>query len=173
MSAYTQSGCSGAFSGRKSIGEVELLINWLAGYGVPVVFVSGDEAVRNELDDYDCEFFATNESGKDTFDRQKVLERMRSHIKRAIDLSEEKPYYDNSAIKVKLIGESYYKWIPRELFSIEHGMVVFPDTEKFVAKLFTLCMFLNIAEEYQRLRMHHLGRHIKESSVRVEKDCRK
>lgn len=161
------------FLGEKSIGEVELLINWLAGYGVPVVFVSGDEAVRKELHGYDCEFFATGEAGKGTFDRQIIIERMRPHIKKAlVILEEEKTHYDNSKIKVKLIGESYYKWIPRELFSIDHGMVIFPDTEKFITTLFTFCMFLNIAEEYQRLRMHQLGRKIKRSGVCVEKDRR-
>lgn len=159
------------FLGEKSIGEVELLINWLAGYGVPVVFVSGDEAVRRELVGYKCEFFATGEAGEGTFSQQAILSQLRPYIKKALDLlGKEKRGYDNSAIKVKLIGESYYKWLPRELFSIEYGMVIFQNTKKFIEILFDFCMFLNIAEEYQRLRMRYLGSIIKRSDVHVEKD---
>lgn len=161
------------FLGEKSIGEVELLINWLAGYGVPVVFVSGDEAVKRELDGYDCEFYAVKEAGKETLDRHALLVKMRPHIKKALGLQrEEKTRYDNSAIKVKLIGESYYKWMPPELFSIDNGMVIFPDTERFMSSLYSLCMFLNVAEKYQRLRMHYLVRKIKRSGICVEKDHR-
>lgn len=161
------------FLGEKSIGEVELLINWLAGYGVPVVFVSGDDAVKKELDGYDCEFYAANEAGKEVLDRQALLERMRPHIKKALGLpGEKKTRYDNSAIKVKLIGESYYKWMPPELFSIDNEMVVFPDTERFISSLYSFCMFLNVAERYQRLRMHYLVSKIKGSGVCVEKDRR-
>lgn len=161
------------FLGEKSIGEVELVINWLAGYGVPVVFVSGDDAVKKELDGYDCEFYAVNEAGKEDLDQQALSEKMRLHIKKALDLPrDKKTHYDNSVIKVKLIGESYYKWIPRELFSIENKMVVFSDTEKFISLLLSFCEFLNIAEEYQRLRMRYLVRKIKNSGVCVEADQR-
>lgn len=72
------------FLGEKSIGEVELVINWLAGHGVPVVFVSGDNAVKKELDGYDCEFYASNEAGKEAFARQALLEKTRPHIKKAL-----------------------------------------------------------------------------------------
>jgi len=159
------------FLGEKSIGEVELVINWLAGHGVPVVFVSGDNAVKKELNGYSCEFYAANEAGKEVLDRQVLLEQMRPHITRALDLpGEEKTRYDDSVIKVKLIGESYYKWMPRELFSVDNGLMVFPDTERFILSLLSFCEFLNIAEEYQRLRMSHLVRKIKRSGVCVEKD---
>lgn len=161
------------FLGEKSIGEVELLINWLAGHGVSVIFVSGDDAVKKELDGYDCEFCATNISGKELLDPQALLEQMRLHIKKALDLPrEEEPHYDDSAIKVKLIGESHYKWMPRELFSIDNGMMVFPDTEKFISSILSFCGFLNIAEEYQRFRMHHLVKKVRRSGVCVEKDRR-
>lgn len=161
------------FLGEKSIGEVELLINWLAGYGVPVVFVSGDDAVKKELGGCGCEFYTANGIEKEALDRQALLVEMRAHIKKALDLpGVQIARYDNSAIKVKLIGESYYKWMPPELFSIDNGMVVFPDTERFISSLFSFCMFLNVAERYQRLRMHYLVKKIKRSGVCVEKDHR-
>lgn len=163
----------GLFLGEKSIGEVELVINWLAGHGVPVVFVSGDEMVQKELDDYDCEFYATNGTNREFLDQKVLLKQMRMHIKKALNLSgKEKPHYDNSTIKVKLIGESYYKWIPHELFLLDNGMVVFSDTERFMSLILSFCMFLNIAEEYQRLRIRHLIRKIKNNITCVEKDYR-
>ena len=73
---------------------------------------------------------------------------------------------------MKLIGESYYKWMPRELFSMENDRVVFSDTEEFVSSLFPFCGFLNIAEEYQRLRMSHLVKKVRQSGACVEKDPR-
>ncbi len=161
------------FLGEKSIGEVELVINWLAGHGVPVVFVSGDEAVRKELDGHRCEFYVTNEAGKEDLDQKVLLEQMGPYIKRALDLvGVVKTRYDVSTVKVKLMGENYYKWLPQELFSIENGKVVFLDTESFILRLFSFCMFLNIADQYQRLRMSHLVKRIKKSSDCVEKDLR-
>lgn len=161
------------FLGEKSIGEVELMINWLAGHGVPVIFVSGDDAVKKELDGYDCEFYAVNEARKEYLDQKALLEQMRPHIQKALDLPrEKKTHYDDSVIKVRLIGESYYKWMPRELFSLENEMVVFPNTEGFISSLLSFCRFLNVAEEYQRLRMHHLVKKVRRSGIYVEKDCR-
>lgn len=159
--------------GEKSIGEVELLINWLAGHGVPVLFVSGDEAVKKELDGYACEFYASNKDGMESLDQQTLLERMESHIKRALESQKEiEPRYNDCAIKVKLIGESYCKWMPRELFSTEEEMVIFPDTESFMMSLLSLCGFLNIAEEYQSLRMRHLVGKIRKNSACVEGDAK-
>lgn len=161
------------FLGEKSIGEVELMINWLAGHGVPVIFVSGDSAVKEELDDYDCEFYATSDAVKEYSERQQLLVQMKLHIKKALDLPrEKKTHYKDSPIKVKLIGESYYKWLPRELFLIDNERVVFPDTENFIFLLLPFCRFLNIAEEYQRLRMHYLVRKAKSSDVCMENDRR-
>lgn len=161
------------FLGEKSIGEVELLINWLAGHGVPVLFISGDEAVKKELDGYVCEFYASNKDGMESLDRQTLLERMEPHMKRALESQNGiEPRYNDRAIKVKLIGESYYKWMPHELFSIEEGMVIFPDTESFMMSLLSFCRFLNIAEEYQSLRMRHLVGKIRTNSACVEGDAK-
>ncbi len=161
------------FLGEKSIGEVGLMINWLAGHGVPVIFVSGDDAVKKELDGYDCEFYATKKAGEEDLDPQELPEQMRPYIRKALDLpGKERINYDDSPIKVKLIGESYYKWMPRELFSMENDRVVFSDTEEFVSSLFPFCGFLNIAEEYQRLRMSHLVKKVRQSGACVEKDPR-
>lgn len=51
-------------------------------------------------------------------------------------------------------------------------MVVFPDTESFMMSLLSFCRFLNIAEEYQSLRMRHLVGKIRKNSVCVERDVR-
>ncbi len=171
------------FLGEKSIGEVGLLINWLAGHGVPVVFVGGDSAVKKELAGYECVFYASNATRVELSDKgssseqislsasKSLLDRMTPYVKYALDsLGEIKLCYDVSAMKVKLIGENYYKWMPQELFSTEKGMVVFPDTERFIQSLLPFCEFLNIAEEYQRVRIHYLVRKIKISGICVEKD---
>lgn len=161
------------FLGEKSIGEVELLINWLAGYGVPVVFVSGDSAVKKELNGYNCVFYAADRTGEKVSDRHALLEHMLSSIKMALDLPGNKEVcYNDSVIKVKLERENCYKWLPGEIFSIENGMVVFPDTEKFISSLLPFCEFLNLAEGYQRLRLKHLGKKIRENYACVEKDSR-
>lgn len=161
------------YLGEKSIGEVELMINWLAGHGVPVVFVSGDSAVKEELEGYDCEFYATDGTVKEGLDQQALLEQMRLHLKKALEVrSRIVPHYDGREIKLKLIGEGYDKFVPRELFHVREGFVVFPDTENFILSLLPFCEFLNIAEEYQRLRMRYLGRKIKKSGIYVEKDLR-
>ena len=115
----------------------------------------------------------TNEAGKEDLDQKVLLEQMGPYIKRALDLvGVVKTRYDVSTVKVKLMGENYYKWLPQELFSIENGKVVFLDTESFILRLFSFCMFLNIADQYQRLRMSHLVKRIKKSSDCVEKDLR-
>lgn len=161
------------FLGEKSIGEVELLINWLARHGVPVIFVSGDKEVKKELNDFDCEFFSTTGTENKYSDQQALYKQMQLCIKKALNLSKKiKPHYNNSSIKVKLIGESYYKWLPCELFSIDNEMVVFPDTESFISLLLPFCRFLNIAEAYQRLRMRYLGTEIRKAGVCMEKDNR-
>lgn len=73
------------YLGEKSIGEVELLINWLAGYGVPVIFVSGDEAVKKELTDYGGKFYVSNAVGTELLDEKMLSEQMTPHIKKALD----------------------------------------------------------------------------------------
>ena len=162
------------FLGEKSIGEVELLINWLAGHGVPVVFVSGDGAVKGELVNYDCEFYASNEPGTEALEQQVLLEQMALHIKKALDSDRDiKPHYDDRVLKVKLVGESYYKFMPCELFDVRDGLVVFSDTESFMMSLLLFCRFLNISDEYQHLRVHHLAGLIKKSGGGcVESDVR-
>ncbi len=161
------------YLGEKSIGEVGLMINWLAGHGVPVVFVSGDSAVKKELDGYDGEFYATNEKESDDLDRQTLMELMKPYIQRALGIKDRDIlHYNDHEIRLRLIGEVYNKFVPQELFLVREGFIVFPNTESFILSLLPLCEFLNIAEEYQRLRIRHLVKKIKKSGVRVEKDRR-
>lgn len=161
------------YLGERGIGEVELLINWLAGHGVPVVFVSGDEAVKKELDNYGGEFYASNAGGAELPDEKLLSEQITLHVKKALHLkSRIAPHYDNGEIKLRLIGESYDKFVPRELFYVKDGLIAFSDTESFIASLCSLCEFLNIAEQYQRLRMRHLIQKVKKTGVCLEKDTK-
>lgn len=161
------------YLGEKSIGEVELLINWLAGHGVPVVFVGGDDAVKKELTGYDGEFYASNMVGVELPDGKVLLEQMLPHIKKALDTKHRiVPHYDNCEIRLRLLGESYDKFVPRELFHVRDGLVVFPDTESFIMSLRSLCEFLNIAEQYQGLRMRHLIQKVKKAGFCLEKDAK-
>ena len=161
------------YLGEKSIGEVELLINWLAGHGVPVVFVSGDEAVKKELDNYDGVFYAPNAAGVELLDKKALLAQMTRHIRKALEAKARIiPDYDDCEIRLRLIGESYNKFVPHELFPVKAGMVTFSDTESFVLSLRSFCEFLNIAEQYQGLRIRHLIKKIRETGFCLERDAR-
>lgn len=161
------------YLGEKSIGEVALLINWLASHGVPVIFVSGDDAVKKELTGYGGEFYVSNAVGTELLDGKVLSEQMTPHIKKALDSKNRiVPHYDDREIRLRLIGENYDKFVPHELFSMKDGLVVFADTESFVLSLRSLCEFLNIAEQYQRLRTRHLIKKIRKTEFCIERDVK-
>lgn len=53
--------------GASPIGEANLLINWLAYYGINVILVTGDASVQGELTNYYGEFLATHENSRGSY----------------------------------------------------------------------------------------------------------
>lgn len=141
--------------GGKSIGEVGLLINWLSFYDVPVVYISGDQSLRYEIQDYECEFVATKSVKGEKIFLEDIEQDIYKHIERAL-CHDKKCGYIEDNIVVKTVGMNYTKYLPEEIFDIREELVVFDNTVEFVDKLKVLCDFLNISGMYQYKRISFL-----------------
>lgn len=157
--------------GENDIGEVELLINWMAFYGVPVVYISGDESVKSELENYNGEFVATKSIGGKRVCLDYKKADILTHIKSALS-KEIKMQYVDCRVVIKLVGTNYIKFMPRELFEIDNNAIIFRDTIEFVRKLRLLCDFLNIAEMSQYKRIKLLIQKIKNTHQNLSSDVK-
>lgn len=147
------------YLGETAIGEVSLLINWLSYYGIPVVFISGDEAILKEITWFPCVFWATNPLNiinKDDLEQKlhQSLMQENTHV-----------IYDKSPVSIQLINDKYLEFLPSEIFTVQNNRIVFSDTTALMNSILELCVFLNIADSYQLRRIQHLHRIIKKNHI--------
>lgn len=143
-----------------SVGEVFLMCNFLSYYKIPVLYISGDKTIENELNDYKGVFLATKQIGEKTKQLTENKYVIECAVYAALNKITECVYYD-APIEVQLIGTNYSKFIPQEIFVVKYNSVFFKDTVDFFYNLKRLCLFLNIAEEYHNMRMKVLASKIK------------
>lgn len=135
-----------------SVGEVTLVRNYLAYHRIPVLFISGDNSIDEELKDYNGVFMCTKKIGekeRDLDDNKTTMDYLLS----AALAKQCSCVYEPTPIKVQLIGPNYSKFLPREIFCVTNDMVIYPNTVSFFNNLYCLCMFLNAAENYHNMRM--------------------
>ena len=149
------------FLGSRSVGEVSLLINYLAYYNVPVNFISGDYSISEELIGYKGEFWETKRVGElpKELDAQKdfiadVVGRALSHNNCA--------EYIQENILIDLKGKHTMNFIPPECAIKVKGKLYYENVNCFFSKLYSLCQYLNLASSYQDIRLKALCENIGE-----------
>ena len=142
--------------GQTSIGEVSLLQNWLAFFNIPVIYISGDQSIENELLHYNGEFLPVKgvKIGAPPLSAQR--QRIAVALRSAITKRSPVPEYCSDPVFVQIINENWLKLMPPECFTTQANGVVFHNTVEFIEKLPLLCSFLNIFEQYQYTRFRAL-----------------
>lgn len=141
--------------GKEIIGEVALVINWLAFFNIPVVYISGDQTIEHELRHYQGVFCVTKSKG--TYESN--LEEKTTQIEQSIILSLNCPRmvrYIDQQIRIDLRNPNYCVFIPREEFTCKENAIYFEDTVSLVQNLQLFCSYLNIAARYHSLRIGRL-----------------
>ena len=141
--------------GDKYIGEVGLLTDWLAALGIPTVYISGDQSIKAELQDFTGVFLPVKgqEMGVLSLDDMKMA--IQIAIEKAI-INEASCHYREAPVRIKLIGETYEKHIPAECFEKEEGEVIFHNSGHLIQSLPLFCECLNCAEWFQQTRFAQL-----------------
>lgn len=153
------------YLGDTDIGELRLVENILAYYRIPIVYVSGDKTVKEELGPSNyvfCEVKGIN------LCKDKIFENIRNSIKSALHLQAVVKQYDNSKISLSLINNSFLRNIPREQFVVNKNKILFKDSLSFISSMCILSEFLNLSSYYQKLRIKRLVSKIKMNKNRID-----
>lgn len=143
-----------------SVGEVSLMCNLFSYYKIPILYISGDKTIENELNNYKGVFLATKQVGEKPKQLTENKYNIECSIYTALNKRTECVYCD-APIEVQLIGQNYSKFIPQEIFCVKQESVFFKNTVDFFNNLKCLCSFLNIAEAYHNMRIRILASKIK------------
>ncbi len=158
------------YIGNKDIGELSFIINWLAYYKIPIIYVSGDETLEREVE---------NELGNDfngIFCKVKTLSSLeifpliniKEALSKCLSLSPVCCKYDESELKVELTAESLSKLIPDEICTVYNNFLLFKDTMSFVNNLQDLCYYINLSSGYHHRRVKSVSKLIRAKYASVE-----
>ena len=152
------------YLGNTDIGELRLVENILAYYRIPIVYISGDKTVKDELEPSNyvfCEVKGIN------LCKDKILENIRNSIKSALNLQVVAKPYDNSNISLSLINNSFLRNIPREQFVVNKNKILFKESLSFISSMCILSEYLNLSSYYQKLRIKRLVSKIKINKIMI------
>ncbi len=143
------------FLGEKNIGEIGLVQNCLAFYGIPVIYISGDYGILDELNDFKGEVCIVKNIDLPNEGIDIIKTKISFSIAQALK-SDFKPKYNDSLTKIQLVNPERLQFFPKEIFTIESDLIVFKNTMELIDSLLILCDFLNVAEAYYNLRIQNL-----------------
>jgi D-aminopeptidase len=148
--------------GKKEIGEIEFITNFLAFYGVPVFCVTGDEGAREEVESLGISFYATKSISDNEVVERDAYNKQINAIDEALLQPQMKYKYDDSAVEVVFKNNSIQDYLPERIFNTSDQGVIFNDTLHLNEDLYGLCMYLNAAHEYRSNQIRLIAKHIKE-----------
>lgn len=158
--------------GEQIVGEVGLLMDWLASYGIPAVYISGDQSIKAELCDYAGVFVPVKGREIGVPSLNELKDSIHTAIKRAI-VNVQMPVCRKESVQIELIGETYVKHIPMECFEVKGCEIIFQSSRQLVQIMPLLCEFLNIADWFQQTRFAQLKRRLsKADKALINRDAR-
>lgn len=139
------------YMGESLCGEVSLIINWLAYYGVKTIFISGDRELKNEIRMNNSYFFETKSCDdlqylKDLqFDAR--YDELTALLERAWENRKviEQKKYNPREIRIVFFQENILSLLPSSIYQITENKIFFTDTKIFIDELYVLCQYINIA----------------------------
>lgn len=141
----------------KSAGEFTLISNWLAAYGVPVVFTSGESRLEEEICAYDstAKYYLYSE-----LHDVEELDHMGEKLLESLTLKTRLPAYNSAPVFVTLRSAVVYDFLQPELFPLEDKRIVFQNTIDFFDKLYILSHIIDTANLYTHIITTCIKRHI-------------
>ncbi len=145
---------SALYVGDYQCGEVTLLIDWLAYYEVKTIFVSGDLSVQDEIQKYDCLFYATKSNEdlrkKESVDLEIRYSQLLTRLSEAMDRRKicKKIKHCSSEVKVKFRKGCLTELLPRTIFKVKNEMVFFDNTKQFIDELYAFCQYINAGQSW-------------------------
>ena len=137
--------------GNRVVGEIEMIANALAFFGIRVAAVAGDESARPEAVSMNVPFYAT----KTRISTGKTVDENYAGLCGFITsaLSNPSQYsmsYNAQKVSIQFYNKMYLGCIPDGLFKKEKDRLVFTDTMEFFQSIYGLSMFLNASNMLQR-----------------------
>lgn len=130
----------------KIVGEIELMTNFLAFYGVKVCFVAGDESAKEEVKRSKALFFPTKHAGIVSPPKSEIYKSLISKMEQSLTSRENDPYfYNDGIIEVQFQNNDYLRFFPSYFFLIEDNRIVFQNVIDFYNNAFSFCRYLNAA----------------------------
>ncbi len=172
--------------GNKIVGELQIYINWLSYYKIPVILVSCDDVAMEEIKKVNC----IKNISKYKENRNESLEYLYNRLKENILLSLELPLknteYDDSNISIKFINDDFLKYFESINYDLKENYICYYDTLEFIDDMINLSNILNEAsqKEYllissfvKNLRMNYSNFSVKEINdddftIFINKDIR-
>lgn len=141
------------YLGDKVVGELEIYINWLSYYDIPIAFVSCDDVAMEEIRRVDCikniSKSKNNLLNNNNFDKN--YEKLSKNIllgltNKHIGVTQ----YKNDKVRIKLADNSIIYKLDKKVFNIKNQLIEFTDTINFIEKIIVLANELNrlIYEEF-------------------------
>lgn len=148
------------FLGDYEVGEIEIISNLLAFYKIPVVLISAEKIVIDNLL-YDCCYHIVD----DNADREVQYKELGNCVKKSLVYEGERITYDSSSLKIKYDRDTL-------IFSEASGIYLqseFRDTLDFCKKISTIAKKLNkIAERSILFMLKEINRMKPESLEEVK-----
>lgn len=130
-----------ALLNNQEIGEVTLISLWLQSYGIPILWVNGEDILKKEVLNINLNFVSNNyiyENKLDYSVKQQIM------------------YLDNKPIKIEFIYEKLLDAFPPSIFKLKDKFVEFDNISDFLLHLSELSIFLNAAKNYHLMYIKKL-----------------
>lgn len=137
----------------ESVGELELFINLLNYYSIPVFFVSGEKELAHEIKghNYITYLYSSTDNSVDG---------MAKTFFTAFNETAEFGKYNGESIRIKLAANIYYEFIPQTVFPIEQGHLHCDSTLFLFDVLPTLCYALDMAKSFRASAINRIKQFI-------------
>lgn len=154
--------------GKREIGEVEFVINYLSYFNINVIYISGDSNIRDELIGYKGIFCPIKSLVHENQSKDQLYTKVKTYLTKSLLEDVPMQNYNSSQIKIKLMSDTFIKFIPSELFSIRGKNILFKNTIDAYAKIKELCFFLNLSENYLVFLVRRISAMIKKHYSKEE-----
>lgn len=138
--------------GQDNIGEVGAYCRWLALGGIPVIFVSGEGAFREEIGDFNCTVHQIIDFPADENIINKEYLLLEKELKRGVELFKNKkiscPIIERDSLLVGINNIDKCTLLRKKFdVSVEEKYIRFSNMTLFFEQLYDLALCLNKAEE--------------------------
>lgn len=130
---------------KECVGEVTLLVKWLQSNNIPVLFVHGENELKNEVIKLNVPFIPNSTI---------------PYIPQSTNF-QNVTYSDTLPIKVKLMNDKFLNAFPTTIFKFEQNSLLFSNINNFFENLSYISIFLNAARNYYLMNIKSIFNQVK------------